>query len=204
MSAPCCRDDHIILVNIRDQNPAGWATIHPELGLLASLAFMTETLCLQQVHHHLPCRMLAFNERLGQEDVQMRLIQVKATQPDAITKEVIRQHVIRQVFKKQFSRLVENLEGLLIEHARVVVFEHAVQAFRRDHQVLHASADKLRAFDQAAGGLRVQDQARIMAEAGERAYFLLCWIRRMAAWVTGPCVSNCCCRASEKTLRTSK
>ncbi len=42
-----------------------------------------------------------------------------------------------------------------------------------------------------------------MAETGERAYFLPCWIVRIAACVMGPCVRNCCRRASEKHALTS-
>ena len=59
-------------------------------------------------------------------------------------------------------------------------------------------------FECAANDVGIQDQSRIMAETGECAYFLLCWIRWMAALVIGPCECNCFCRASEKPFRTSE
>ena len=44
----------------------------------------------------------------------------------------------------------------------------------------------------------------IAVELGECAYFLLCWIFRITACVTGPCDPNCRRRPSEKIIRTSE
>ena len=70
--------------------------------------------------------------------------------------------------------------------------------------MLDASADKFGAFEETANDAGIQDQSRMLAEAGECAYLLLCWIRWMVAFVTGTWDSNCCPSASEKPLRTPK
>lgn len=143
------------------------------------------------------------DEGLRKQHMEVGLLDVQAVEPDVIAKEVIRQQMICQVVEEVFRRLVEDFKGLQVDHARVIVFEHATRAKWCHHPMLQALPHKHRAVQQTPHVRCLQHQARFMAEAGERAYFRLCWIRWIASSVTGPCVCHCCRRASEKPLRTS-
>lgn len=134
----------------------------------------------------------------------MGLIDVKAVKPDVIAKEVIRQQMICQIVKEVLSGLVEDFKSLQVDQAWIVVLEDPACARRGHHTMFEALPHKHRFSQELLHSRCFQHQARFMAETGECAYFRLCWIRWIASSVTGPCVSHCCRRASEKPLRTSE